>query len=157
MEDLHHSSILHDIGKVWVKDSILLKPGRLTEEEFAHIRRHAAKGGDIIRTIERRIGTPSYLRLGREIAYSHHEKWDGSGYPEGLKGENIPLSARITAVADVYDALTSKRPYKPAFDHDKAVSIIREGRGSHFEPDLVDIFLKLNLQFDKVRRNLTDR
>lgn len=157
VEDLHHSSILHDIGKVWVKDSILLKPGGLTEEEFAHIRRHAAKGGDIIRTIERRIGTPSYLRLGREIAYSHHEKWDGSGYPEGLKGENIPLSARITAVADVYDALTSKRPYKPAFDHDKAVSIIREGRGSHFEPDLVDIFLKLNLQFDKVRRNLTDR
>ena len=157
VEDLHYSSILHDIGKVWVKDSILLKPGRLTEEEFAHIRRHPVKGGDIIRTIEGRIGTPSYLRLGREIAYSHHEKWDGSGYPEGLKGENIPLSARIVAVADVYDALTSKRPYKPAFDHDEAVAIIREGRGSHFDPDLVDVFLKLGHRFDTVRRDLTNR
>ena len=157
VEDLHHSSILHDIGKVWVKDSVLLKPGRLTEEEFAHIRRHPAKGGDIIRTIEGRIGTPSYLRLGREIAYSHHEKWDGSGYPDGLRGEQIPLSARIVAVADVYDALTSKRPYKPAFDHDEAVAIIREGRGSHFDPNLVDVFLKLSHRFDTVRRGLTDQ
>ena len=157
VNDIYHSAILHDIGKVWVKDSILLKPGRLNEEEFAHIQEHTTKGGNIIRDIEHQIGTPTYLELGREIAYSHHEKWDGSGYPQGLQGEDIPLCARIVAVADVYDALTSKRPYKKAFSHEKAVSIISEGRGSHFDPALVDAFLKINSEFDRIRRELGAR
>lgn len=156
INDIYHSSILHDIGKVWVKDNVLLKQGRLTEEEFAHIRQHTTKGGDIIRDIERRIGTPTYLEMGREIAYSHHEKWDGSGYPSGLRNRDIALSARIVAVADVYDALTSKRPYKSAFSHGKAVSIIQEGRGTHFDPHIVDVFLKINRDFEKICTELKD-
>lgn len=157
VNDIYHSAILHDIGKVWVKDNILLKPGRLSEEEFAHIKKHTTRGGDIIRDIERQIGTPTYLEMGREIAYSHHEKWDGSGYPQGLYGKNIPLSARIVAFADVYDALTSERPYKKAFSHEKAVSIINEGRGSHFDPALVDAFLKITSEFDRIRQELGAR
>ena len=154
IDDLYQSSILHDIGKVWVKDIVLLKTGRLSEEEFKHMKQHTTKGGDIIRDIERQVGTPAYLELGRKIAYSHHEKWDGSGYPEGLRGKDIPLSARIVAVADVYDALTSKRPYKKAFSHEKAVSIISEGRGSHFDPELTDTFLEINREFNEIRLRL---
>ena len=156
INDIYHSSILHDIGKVWVKDSVLLKKGPLTEDEFAHIQQHAVKGGDIIRDIENHIGTPTYLTLGREIAYGHHEKWDGSGYPRGLRACDISLSARIVSVADVYDALTSKRPYKPPFSHAKAVSIIREGRGFHFDPDLVDVFLIINKDFEKICLKFSD-
>ena len=118
------------------------------------MKQHTTKGGDIIRDIERQVGTPAYLELGRKIAYSHHEKWDGSGYPEGLGGKDIPLSARIVAVADVYDALTSKRPYKKAFSHEKAVSIISEGRGSHFDPELTDTFLEINREFNEIRLRL---
>ena len=154
IDDLYQSSILHDIGKVWVKDIVLLKTGRLSEEEFEHMKQHTTKGGDIIRDIEGQVGTPAYLELGRKIAYSHHEKWDGSGYPEGLGGKDIPLSARIVAVADVYDALTSKRPYKKAFSHEKAVSIISEGRGSHFDPELTDTFLEINREFNEIRLRL---
>ncbi|MDC7239938.1 MAG: 7TM diverse intracellular signaling domain-containing protein, partial [Spirochaetales bacterium] len=122
IDDLSQSSILHDIGKVGIPDSILLKPGKLTEEEFEIMKLHTVKGAETIKNIENKMETDTFLTLGYRIAHYHHEKWDGTGYPEGLKGEVIPLSARIVAVADVYDALTSKRPYKEAFTHEKALS-----------------------------------
>lgn len=139
--DIKLSSILHDIGKVGIPDVILLKPGPLTAEEFDEIKRHPVVGSNVISEIEKNIKGRSFYVLGREIALYHHEKWDGSGYPEGLKGTEIPLSARIVALADVYDALTSKRPYKDPIPHKKTLEIIKEGRGSHFDPDIVDAFL----------------
>ena len=124
IEDIYQSSILHDIGKVGIPDAILLKPAKLTDEEFNVIKRHTEFGGDAIKAIESQIEGRSFLDLGKEIAYHHHEKWDGSGYPQGLRGENIPLSARIVALADVYDALTTKRFYKPAYSHERSKQII---------------------------------
>ncbi|HEX5754934.1 MAG TPA: HD domain-containing phosphohydrolase, partial [Arenimonas sp.] len=144
IELLYKSAPLHDIGKVGIPDHILLKPERLTPEEFEVMKTHTTLGRDAILAAERLIETPdSFLRLAREIAYSHQEKWDGSGYPQGIAGDAIPLSARLMAVADVYDALISRRVYKPAFPHSEAVRIIREGRGSHFDPDLTDAFLRI--------------
>jgi HD-GYP domain-containing protein (c-di-GMP phosphodiesterase class II) len=151
INDLYYSSILHDIGKVGVPDAILLKPGRLDPDEFRSIQRHPGIGGDAIMNVESKINIQSFLTLGREIAYCHHEKWDGTGYPKALKGEAIPLSARIVAIADVYDALTSERPYKEAFPHNKALGIIADGRASHFDPVLVDIFLEVEAEFDRIR------
>jgi HD-GYP domain-containing protein (c-di-GMP phosphodiesterase class II) len=142
IDDIFQSSILHDIGKVGVPDAVLLKPNELTAEEFEVVKRHATLGGDAIKVIESQIEGRSFLFLGREIAYHHHEKWDGTGYPCGLKSNQIPLSARIVALADVYDALTTKRFYKDAFTHDTAVEIIAGMRGTHFDPDVVDAFLK---------------
>ena len=156
VDDLCYSSILHDIGKVGVSDSILLKPGRLTEEEFSQIKKHTTIGGDSIKNVEKGLSDRTFLSLGKEIAYHHHEKWDGSGYPEGKKGTEIPLSARIVALADVYDALTSKRPYKEAFSHEKALKIIIEGRGIHFDPDIVDSFLSREKDFKNLRMRLID-
>jgi PAS domain S-box-containing protein len=143
IEDIFQSSILHDIGKVGIPDAILLKPGRLNDEEFEVIKRHATMGGDAIAIIESRIEESTFLFMGKEIAYGHHEKWDGSGYPKGLKGEQIPLSARIVALADVYDALTTKRFYKEAYTHEKSKKIITDLKGSHFDPETVDAFLVL--------------
>jgi putative two-component system response regulator len=141
---LYKSAPLHDIGKVGVPDHILRKPGRLTPDEFEEMKRHTIYGRDAILRAEELLGSQaSFLRFAREIALSHQEKWDGSGYPEGLAGDAIPLSARLMAVADVYDALISKRVYKPAFPHDEAVRIITEGRGAHFDPDVVDAFLAI--------------
>ncbi|WP_406733131.1 two-component system response regulator [Vibrio scophthalmi] len=138
------SAPLHDIGKVGVVDSILLKPGKLTEQEFEQMKLHAAYGRDAVEAAEGSLGfADNFLEFAKEITYSHHEKWDGSGYPEGLVGEEIPLSARIMALADVYDALISARVYKPAFSHEKSLQIILENRGSHFEPLLVDVFLDI--------------
>ncbi len=154
IKDLFDSSILHDIGKVGVPDSILLKPGKLTPEEFKIIQRHTLIGGDALQNVESKMHIQSFLTLGKEIAYHHHEKWDGSGYPKKLKGKDIPLSARIVALADVYDALTSERPYKKRFSHDKAKAIIIEGRGSHFDPVIVDTFLNIETIFDEIRRNV---
>ncbi|HAK46358.1 MAG TPA: hypothetical protein DCO79_10640 [Spirochaeta sp.] len=151
INDLYQSAILHDIGKVAVPDSILLKPGKLDSSEFVHIKKHTEIGGDALLDIESQTDIKSFLTLGKEIAWFHHEKWDGSGYPKGLSGEKIPLSARITAVADVYDALTSERPYKKAFSHEKAKKIIIEGRGSHFDPLIVDIFIALESDFNLIR------
>lgn len=152
IEDLYQSAILHDIGKVGIPDAILLKPGELTGEEFEVIRRHTVFGGEAIAAIQQQIEGRSFLNIGREIAYHHHEHWDGSGYPHGLKGEGIPLSARIVALADVYDALTSRRFYKDAFPHEKARRIIVSLRGKHFDPDVVDAFLRLEERFDRIRR-----
>ena len=155
---LYKSAPLHDIGKVGVADSILLKPGKLTDEEFEEMKRHTTYGRDALEAAEKYIeSADNFLIFAKEIAYSHQEKWDGSGYPEGLAGENIPLSARIMAVADVYDALISKRVYKPAFSHDKAVSIITEGKGSHFEPLLVECFLAVAERFNQVAIEFSDQ
>lgn len=151
IEEIYQSSILHDIGKVGIPDAVLLKPSGLTDAEFEVIKCHTRLGGDALAAIESTIEGRSFLQLGREIAYHHHEKWDGSGYPAGLKGREIPLAARIVAVADVYDALTSKRFYKEAFSHERAREIISELRGRHFDPAVVDAFLNLERRFDRIR------
>ena len=151
IEDLSLSSVLHDIGKIGIEDSILLKSGKLSIDEFEVMKRHARMGGDALKAIDNEIGYESFLTLGKQVASYHHERWDGSGYPEGIEGENIPLSARIVALADVYDALTSERPYKRAFPHDEAVKIILQERGKHFDPLLVDVFLKLADEIEDIR------
>jgi PAS domain S-box-containing protein len=151
IEDIYQSAILHDIGKVGIPDAVLLKPGELTDEEFEVIKCHTVFGGDAITSIQSQIEGRSFLNIGREIAYNHHEKWDGSGYPRGLRGGDIPLAARIVAVADVYDALTTKRFYKEAFSHAKSLQIIASLRGTHFDPQVVDAFLALEAKFDRIR------
>jgi len=150
ISDIYQSSILHDIGKVGIQDSVLLKPGKLNPEEFNIIKRHTLLGGDALAEIESKIEGRSFLTLGKEIAYYHHEKWDGTGYPDGLKGENIPLSARMVAIADVYDALRTKRCYKEAFTHEKSREIIVDLKGSHFDPDVVDAFLTNEKNFSRI-------
>lgn len=158
IELLYKSAPLHDIGKVGVPDAVLLKPGKLTDEEFEVIKTHTTLGRNILVAAEKLIDAPStFLRLAREIAHYHQEKWDGSGYPEGLSGEAIPLSARLMAVADVYDALISARVYKPAFSHEKAVAIIRESSGRHFDPELVEVFLRVETQFREIAANFQER
>jgi putative two-component system response regulator len=141
IEALFHSSPLHDIGKVGIPDGILLKPGRLSFEEFEIMKSHSVIGGDTLKAADQEAGQDSFLAMGRDIAYYHHEKWNGTGYPSGLKGEEIPLPARIVAVSDVYDALTSKRPYKEPFSHEKSKSIIVEGSGKDFDRDIVTAFV----------------
>lgn len=154
---LYKSAPLHDIGKVGVPDEILLKPGRLTDEEFEKMKLHTVYGRDAIAAAEGTMDiADNFLIHAKEIAYFHQEKWDGSGYPDGIAGEEIPLSARLMAVADVYDALISKRVYKPAFPHEKAVEIITEGRGSHFDPDMVDAFLEITDEFNQIAQNFAD-
>ena len=156
VELLFKSAPLHVVGKVGVPDSILLKPGKLTAEEFEEMKRHTVYGKETLESAERMLGGSSFLWLSREIACTHHEKWDGSGYPRALAGEDIPLSGRLMALADVYDALISKRVYKPAFSHDKAKGIILEGDGSHFEPRLVQAFLALEGTFKRIAREFAD-
>ncbi len=150
------SAPLHDIGKVGVSDRILLKPGRLSDQEFEEMKRHTVYGRDTIRAAERNLGNASFLRIAREIAYTHHERWDGSGYPEGLKGEQIPVPGRLMALADSYDALTSKRVYKPQIPHEKAVEIIIEEKGSHFDPEVVDAFLEVKEAFRQIALKYAD-
>jgi response regulator RpfG family c-di-GMP phosphodiesterase len=157
IDDIYQSSILHDIGKVGIPDAILLKPDKLTDEEFDVIKRHTTLGGDAIKAIEAKIEGQSFLALGKEIAYNHHEKWNGSGYPRGLRRDSIPLSARIIALADVYDALTTKRFYKEAYSHQESKQMIIDLKGTHFDPEVVDVFLALEDEFDRIRReNLED-
>ena len=151
------SSPLHDLGKVGIPDQILLKPGKLTSDEFLAMQRHPAIGRDALRAAEIRMGTDgSFLGVAKEIAYSHHERWDGGGYPEGLAGEAIPLSARIMALADVYDALISKRVYKPALPHTTAIDEICAGRGSQFDPAIVDCFLEDADEFHHIATRFSD-
>ncbi|KHA77841.1 chemotaxis protein CheY [Janthinobacterium lividum] len=154
---LFKSAPLHDIGKIGIPDRILLKPGRFEPEEFEIMKTHTTLGRDAIAHAEQQLGMDvDFLRLAKEIAYSHQEKWDGSGYPEGLAGDAIPISARLMAVADVYDALISRRVYKEGMPHEKAVQIIAEGRGSHFDPDVCDAFLA-NLQvFQQIAARYAD-
>jgi len=145
VNNIYHSSPLHDIGKVGISDTILLKPGKLTLDEFELMKNHTVIGGKTLEDAEKQLKykTKSFLAMGKNIAYCHHEKWDGSGYPFGLKGTEIPLSARIVALADVYDALTSKRVYKDAISHEVAKDMIVQGRNKHFDPQIVDTFLML--------------
>ncbi len=150
IELLYKSAPLHDIGKIAVPDHILKKPGKLTAEEQLEMQKHTIYGGDALKIAEKRSGSSSFLKFAREIAYSHQEKWDGSGYPEGLKGEQIPISARLMAVADVYDALVNKRIYKPAFSHQEAVDYITQEKGKHFDPDMVDAFIQIEAEFARI-------
>jgi len=175
-ERIAKAAPLHDIGKVGIPDAILLKPGRLTPEEFEVMKTHASIGaqaiGDAIRSVHQAqkpkdasaseadaaltAQSLSFLETTRQIAGSHHEKWDGSGYPEGLAGEAIPLPARLMALADVYDALMSKRHYKSAFPLEQTVDIIRQGRGLHFDPDIVDAFIALQDEFADIAHRFVD-
>ncbi len=157
IELLYRSVPLHDIGKVGIPDRILLKPGVLDREEFEVMKLHAVYGRDTIMLVEKHIGgTNGFLMFAREIAHSHQEKWDGSGYPDRLAGEQIPLSARLMAVADVYDALISRRVYKPAFTHQQALDVMRKGRGTHFDPDVLDAFFEIEGQFAAIAEEFRD-
>lgn len=156
IELIFKSAPLHDVGKVGIPDAILLKPDKLTAEEFTIMKTHAKLGADSLAVAERRLGSNSFLRYAGQIALSHHEKWDGSGYPRGLKGEDIPLSGRLMAVADVYDALISKRVYKPAFPHEKAMDIIKEGGGNHFDPRVVAALAATEQQFLEIAAHYSD-
>ena len=155
---LFKSAPLHDVGKVAIPDAILRKPGKLTPEEWAVMQRHSEYGRDAIAQAESELGATQgcFLRYAREIAYGHHEKWDGSGYPQGLSGDAIPVSARLMAVADVYDALISKRVYKPAYPHEQAIAMIQEGRGSHFDPDVADALRDIEGTFREIARCFSD-
>jgi putative two-component system response regulator len=156
IELLYMSAPLHDLGKVGVPDHILLKAGKLTDDEFGVMKKHTNYGHDALWVTEQKLGEDSFLRHAREIAYTHQEKWDGSGYPSGLKGDEIPISGRLMALADVYDALISKRIYKPPFPHEKAVEIIVEGKGKHFDPDIVDAFIELENTFRNIALSFAD-
>lgn len=147
VENLSLASSLHDIGKVSVPDAVLLKPGRLEPDERRQIETHAIVGGDCLKAIGERLGEDDFLQLAKEIAYCHHERWDGDGYPFQIAGDSIPLAARIVAVADVYDALRSRRPYKDAKTHDEARAILLDGAGSHFDPVVIDAFLAAEGEF----------
>jgi putative two-component system response regulator len=147
---------LHDIGKVGVPDRILQKRGKLDSDERRQMDQHVNYGRDAIINAEQQIGATDFTAVAKEIAFSHHEKWDGSGYPLGLTGNEIPLSARMMAVADVYDALVSRRYYKPALPHSEAMALIMSERGTHFDPDLVDAFLTCNEIFSDIAEQHRD-
>ena len=157
IEMLFKSAPLHDIGKVGIPDAILLKPGRLSPEEFEIMKTHTTLGRHAIEHAEQLLGMQvDFLSMSKDIAQSHQEKWDGSGYPRQLAGEAIPLSARLMALADVYDALISRRIYKPALSHEQAVAIIEAGRGAHFDPDVVDAFMAIQEEFQAIARRFSD-
>ena len=154
IEVICKSAPLHDIGKVGVPDAILNKPGKLTTEEFEVMKSHTTLGYEALQSAEAALGENSFLEIAKQIALTHHEKWDGSGYPDGLIGKSIPLTGRIMAVADVYDALISKRAYKQAFTHQEALKVISDGSGSHFDPDIVKIFCQIEQQIAKIADEL---
>jgi putative two-component system response regulator len=157
IEMLFKSAPLHDIGKVGIPDRILLKPGRLTPEEFEIMKTHTTLGRDAIAQAEQSLGmSVPFLNCAKEIALSHQEKWDGSGYPEGLKGDDIPIAARLMAVADVYDALISRRVYKEPMPHEEAVAIMVAGKGTHFDPDILEAFLEIQNEFRAVAGRFID-
>jgi putative two-component system response regulator len=140
---IFYASPLHDIGKVGIADPILLKPGKLTPEEFEIMKTHTVIGAQTLNEVQKRFPNNEFVNMGIKIARSHHEKWNGDGYPDGLFGDQIPLCARIMAIMDVYDALRSKRVYKPPMPHQKACEIIQQDKGTYFAPDLVDLFIEL--------------
>jgi putative two-component system response regulator len=151
VEYILYAAPMHDIGKIGIPDKILLKPGKLTEEEWVIMKEHTTIGGRILEGSK-----AGYIHLGEIVALTHHEKWDGSGYPLGLKGNKIPLVGRIVATADVFDAMMSKRPYKEAFPLEKSHGIIREGRGNHFDPAVVDAFFASGKELDRIRQEFKD-
>ncbi|MEM7622198.1 MAG: HD domain-containing phosphohydrolase [Planctomycetota bacterium] len=148
VELIEQTSPLHDIGKIGIPDSILLKPGRLSEVEFAVMKSHTKIGADTLTAAINEFPEARFLEMARDIAMSHHERWDGTGYPDGIAGDAIPLPARIMAIADVYDALRSTRVYKPAVDHDRTVEMILEGEGTHFDPGLIPVFREVATKFE---------
>ncbi len=153
---LYHASPLHDIGKVGIVDEILLKPGPLTPDEFEVMKTHTLIGSQTLEEIQQRFHYSEFLNMGVHIARSHHEKWNGTGYPDGLSHDEIPLAARIMAIVDVYDAMRSKRVYKPPFSHEETCAAIRKGSGSHFDPDLAEVFIGLEDAFDEVWNKMKD-
>jgi putative two-component system response regulator len=156
IDNIYAASPLHDIGKVGIPDHILTKPGKLSEEEFEIMKTHSKIGADTLREVDEKHPGNDFVLMGIEIAESHHEKWDGTGYPHGLAGENIPLTGRILALGDVYDALTSRRVYKEAFSHEKSREIILEGRGAYFDPDIVDAFISVEKDFISIKQHFID-
>lgn len=154
--DLVKSSPLHDIGKVAVSDSILRKPGKLTSEEFEQMKRHCQYGAMILRKAEEKLSFQSFLKIAIQLTMYHHEWWDGRGYPHGLRQEDIPVSARIMTLADVYDALRSERYYKRAFPHERCCAIIREEKNTHFDPLVVEAFLRLEEKFKRISEKLVN-
>jgi putative two-component system response regulator len=153
---VYATSPLHDIGKVGIPDSVLLKPGRLSDDEFAIMKMHTTIGAQTLDAALTRFPSAKFLRMARNIAATHHEHWDGRGYPNGLKGQDIPLCGRIVALADVYDALTSRRVYKSAFHHQVAKGIILKETGTHFDPDVVEAFLAVEPQFVAIRERYNE-
>ena len=151
------ATALHDIGKIGVPDNILLKPGKLTPEEYEIIKTHTTIGSEIIKSISENLpDDDQYMKYSEDICYYHHERWDGKGYPNGLKGEEIPLSARILSVVDVYDALVNPRCYKNPFTHEVSLDIIKEGRGTQFDPDIIDIVMSIHEKFWKIEEQYGD-
>ena len=144
------SALLHDVGKIKIRDSLLLKKTRLTDVEIAEMKRHSLYGKLLLESLQAKVPNQAFLEYAKTLAYAHHEKWDGSGYPNRLRGEDIPLQARMMALADVYDALISDRPYKKAFSHEESMRIISEGRGTHFDPELADLFMSLSEELKEV-------
>jgi putative two-component system response regulator len=147
IDQLYKSAPLHDIGKVGIRDEVLLKEAKLTKEEYEEMKTHAMIGYSALHLASLKLGENSFLKYAMELSRHHHERWDGGGYPDHLSGAMIPLAARIMSIADIYDALISKRPYKPPFSHEEAVEIIAEARGTQLDPDLVDAFLEINEEF----------
>ena len=156
IKNIVNASTLHDIGKVGISDLILLKPGKLTDEEFEIMKTHTIIGYETLEEVDKKFGNNEFITMGKFIARSHHERWDGTGYPDGLDGGNIPLGARIMAIADVYDALSSKRAYKDAFSQDKCIQIIKDGSGTQFDPVLVEKFIEVADEFAQIRNELQD-
>ena len=152
---IYRASPLHDIGKVGISDGILLKPARLTPEEFAIMKTHVEVGYQTLKNVEKRYQNNAFIRMGLDITRYHHEKWDGSGYLASLKGDQIPLSARIMTLADVYDALRSRRVYKEPYSHAKSIAMLSEGRGSQFDPELLDLFLAHDKEFEALYDSLS--
>ena len=148
------STLLHDVGKIKIRDDILLKEARLTDEELINMQLHSLYGKALLESLQNKVPNQTFLEYAKVLAHRHHERWDGSGYPDKLKGEEIPLQARMMALADVYDALISDRPYKKAFSHEKAMSIISEGRATQFDPNLVDLFISLSDNIKEVSEGL---
>lgn len=156
IDTLYKSSPLHDIGKIGIPDNILKKPGKLSQSEFEIMKEHAGMGLISIQAVYQKYPKNKILHMGAEIAGQHHEKWDGSGYPNALAGTEISLAARILALCDVYDALTSKRPYKEPFTHEVSKKIILEGEGKHFDPDIVKAFLEIENTFNTIHKKFSD-
>lgn len=154
VETIYYASPLHDIGKVAIPDAILCKPGKLTSEEFDRMKTHTLRGSETLFIVAKRHPNNAFVNMGVDIARWHHEKWNGKGYPDGISGEAIPLCARIMAISDVYDALTSRRCYKEPFTHDKACEILQQDAGTHFDPNLVAAFMEIHEEFDRIRQEM---
>ena len=154
---IERAAALHDVGKVGIPDAVLLKPGKLTDEEFDVMRKHTTIGGELLEDLIDDFGEYAMINMGASVARAHHERWDGKGYPNGISGKSIPLEARIVSICDVYDALTSKRVYKEAWDHEDALKVLRDGAGSQFDPDLVSVFISRPQDLVEIRKQYPDK